>query len=108
MVTAAMAAVSPAACGGGSGGGKNGSDPSGLSGNGASASPLTKLSVPPGYDRSKGWEQALTWMTEVAPALPVAASFGSDAVAYLNASEDGYVAEVRDIRTGKVRWSGKR
>ncbi|MFE2427383.1 hypothetical protein ACFXJ5_11600 [Streptomyces sp. NPDC059373] len=70
-VTAAAVAVSPAACGGGSdGGGKNGSDPAGLSGNGASASPLTKLSVPPvPVSLTSGSAKALTKGLEIPVAV---------------------------------------
>lgn len=100
----AVVAVSLTACGGGAGKGAGGKD---QPGHGTSASPLTRIAVPAGYDRTKGWEQALTWMPEEVRSVPVAASQGSDGVAYLDSSEDGYVPVVRDVGTGGIRWRGK-
>ena len=104
---AAVAAVALAACGGGSGGGGKGAGHKEPAASGTPAAPLTKLAVPSGFDVSKGWEQVLAWMPDNARTTPVADAPRSEAVAYLDSSEDGYVPTLRDVRTGKVRWRGQ-
>lgn len=105
---AALAAMALTACSGGDGGG-GGKPTSGHPAQpqgGKPSAPLTKLAVPNGFDVSKGWEQTLAWMPEDARTTPVADAPRSEAVAYLDASEDGYVPTLRDVRTGAVRWRG--
>ncbi|MET9440157.1 hypothetical protein [Streptomyces sp. NPDC006610] len=70
--------------------------------------PSVLLTVPSQYDPGKGWQQTLSWMPKNYSAQPlVAVGTRSDTVAHVNTTEDGYVVQVRDATTGKIRFTGE-
>lgn len=86
--------------GGGSGGGADG---------GADVTKdLPKLTVPTGYDASKGWWVANGWASTAASTYPVAIASKAKAVGHLEQTgKDAYALKVRDAATGEVRFTGK-
>jgi hypothetical protein len=70
--------------------------------------PSVLLTVPSQYDPNKGWQHTLDWMPEdYSEQSLVAVSPRSDTVAYVDTTEDGYVVQVRDATTGKIRFTGE-
>ncbi|WP_411081833.1 hypothetical protein [Streptomyces sp. cmx-18-6] len=73
----------------------------------APSGPSVLLSVPPAYTADKGWEQSLSWMpAKYSSKPPVAVGARSGTVAYVDTTEDGYVVQVRDASTGRIRFTG--
>lgn len=94
----------PAGKGGrdGAGGKKTSAAPSAPSG------PSVLLTVPPAYAADRGWEQSLSWMpAKYSSKPPVAVGPRSGTVAYVNTTEDGYVVQVRDASSGRIRFTGE-
>ncbi|MDD9378550.1 hypothetical protein M8Z33_18180 [Streptomyces sp. ZAF1911] len=68
------------------------------------AKPTVKLSVPPQYDGSKGWDETLGWVPESVESLPVSSVPGSDRVALLYGTSEGYTVRTKSA-DGKDGWS---
>ncbi|MCJ0871197.1 hypothetical protein [Streptomyces sp. AP-93] len=95
----------------GSGGGAGGADAANGKGRtGAfgeqleAAGPTVKLSVPPQYDGSKGWDETLGWVPESVGSLPVASVPRTGSVALLYGSPEGYTVKTR-AADGRAGWS---
>ncbi|MFF4168567.1 hypothetical protein [Streptomyces sp. NPDC001744] len=72
------------------------------------AGPSVLLTVPPAYSADRGWEQPLSWMpAKYSSKPPVAVAPRSDTIAYVNTTEGGYVVQVREASTGKVRFTSR-
>ncbi len=103
LLTGCGGADDPAPTGkGGEGGKKTSSAPPTPSG------PSVLLTVPPAYSADKGWEQSLAWMpAKYSSKPPVAVGARSGTVAYVNTTEDGYVVQVRDASSGRIRFTSE-
>lgn len=95
----------------GSGGGAGGADAANGKGRtGAfgeqleAAKPTVKLSVPPQYDDSKGWDETLGWVPESVGSLPVSSVPRTDRVALLYGGPEGYTVQTK-APDGKIGWS---
>ncbi|MFE9459205.1 hypothetical protein [Streptomyces californicus] len=103
LLTGCGGADDPAPAGKGGGGGKKTSAASP-----APSGPSVLLTVPPAYSADKGWEQSLSWMpAKYSSKPPVAVGARSDTVAYVNTTEDGYVVQVRDASSGRIRFTSE-
>lgn len=67
---------------------------------------LAKLSLPSGYDASRGWDAVLPWLPQKVGSIPVT-PVGSDGVGLLQAASGGYSVRVHEASSGAIRWSGK-
>ncbi|MCY0925888.1 hypothetical protein OTB20_06650 [Streptomyces sp. H27-H1] len=103
-----LSATLAAGCGGSGGTGAtdatDGKGATGAFGETEGAKPTVKLSVPPQYDGSKGWDETLGWVPESVGTLPVTSVPHSDRVALLYASAEGYTVQAK-AADGKVGWS---
>ncbi|MFI2415721.1 hypothetical protein [Streptomyces sp. NPDC018947] len=105
IAAAVVATGMLAACGGATGddgkagsGGPDGSSPS---------AEKSLVKAPEGFDTSKGWQQAVSWVSEDAESMPVGAAPEAGVVAFLQKQGEDYVVEARDASTGAPRWSSK-
>ncbi|MFJ1863777.1 hypothetical protein ACIOD1_04015 [Streptomyces sp. NPDC088097] len=111
MAGALLAGALLAGCGGGDGKApdpaRNGAAPPGKAA--PSAEGVTVLlTVPPAYAADQGWQQSLSWMPKkYSSKPPVAVATRTDAVAYVTASEDGYVTRLRQASTGRILFTGR-
>ncbi|MFI1204814.1 hypothetical protein ACH4VR_36200 [Streptomyces sp. NPDC020883] len=71
-------------------------------GGSASVAPLT---LPAGYDGSRGWDTVLNWVPSKVSTLPV--TVGGSGVGVLQAASGGYLAQYKDASSGTVRWTAK-
>ncbi|ROQ26160.1 hypothetical protein EDD98_5773 [Streptomyces sp. PanSC19] len=101
--TAALAAALTAALLAGCGNAPDGSDRPETSASG-DAKPPVKLSVPPAYDGTKGWDESLPWVPGNAEPL-VAVLPGAAAVALLTPDTGGFAVRTRAADSGKVLWT---
>ncbi|MGX5185729.1 hypothetical protein ACWKT5_23625 [Streptomyces avermitilis] len=67
---------------------------------------MAKLSLPSGYDASRGWDAVLAWLPQKVDSIPVT-PVGSDGVGLLQAASGGYSVKVHEASTGAIRWVGK-
>ncbi|WP_052865369.1 hypothetical protein [Streptomyces niger] len=84
------------------GGGAHG----GSVGTGGDVSLQSKLTAPAAFDAAKGWEVEADWLPQGQP-LPYAVSGKSGVVAYLDKTARGYVLNVREASSGKLRSASK-
>ncbi|MFE2270706.1 hypothetical protein ACFXB4_15865 [Streptomyces lavendulae] len=77
--------------------------PLGWPGGAAAAAPLTKLSVPPPFDASKGWDEVLSWVPQSVRTLPVTVVPRSQTIAFMQAASNGYTISAR-ASNGKLAW----
>ncbi|MET8567486.1 hypothetical protein [Streptomyces sp. NPDC004783] len=94
-----------AACGGATG--DDGKAGSGGPGGSLPSAQKSLVKAPEGFDTSKGWQQAVSWVSEDAESMPVGAAPEAGVVAFLQKRGEDYVVEARDAATGAPRWSSK-
>ncbi|MFE9340484.1 hypothetical protein [Streptomyces sp. NPDC007063] len=68
---------------------------------------LKKLSVPPAYDNSKGWQHTFQSLPEKLTSIPATVGMKSKSLAYLRTGPTGHVIQSRALGSGRLRWSSK-
>ncbi|EFL19954.1 hypothetical protein [Streptomyces sp. C] len=101
MTAAALLALLATGCSSGTDTGEN--KPGGWLGGGAAPAAPTKLSVPPAFDASKGWDEVLSWVPQGLGSMPVTVVPRSQAVAFMQAAPNGYTISMRSA-DGKLVW----
>ncbi|MEV6104078.1 hypothetical protein AB0M28_05080 [Streptomyces sp. NPDC051940] len=74
----------------------------------ASAGPAltVRVPVPEGFDRDRGWQDAVTWLPDDATSRPFAAAAHGEVLALLKKQGDAYVLQARDVAGGALLFSG--
>ncbi|THA53181.1 hypothetical protein E6R62_18975 [Streptomyces sp. A1136] len=101
MTAATLLALLATGCS--SGADTAGNKPPGWFGDTKTTAPLTKLSVPPSFDATQGWDEVLSWVPQSVMTLPVTVVPRSQTVAFMQASSAGYTVSARESN-GKLAW----